>query len=105
MHLFEAITVLFAGQMTLALAVVGGRVPRSLLLLPLLCLAPLLLHLLFEGARWQMAPLYAAAAGLCLFGVLGARRPSAPGGIVSRVVAVAGLVLLAASVVLSVAAR
>ena len=105
MHLFEAITVLFAGQMTLALAVVGGRVPRSLLLLPLVCLAPLALHLVFEGARWQMAPLYAVVAGLCAFAVVSVRRGGAPGDLPSRLAAIVGFLFLVASVVLSVAVR
>jgi hypothetical protein len=105
MHLFEAITILFAGQMTLALAVVGGRVPRGLFLLPLACLAPLALHLLFEGARWQMTPLYAAVAGLCVFAIVCARRRTAPGDLPTRLAAIGGLLLLVASVAVSVVVR
>jgi hypothetical protein len=78
MHLFEALTILLAGQLTLALAVIGGGVPRGTYLLPLACLAPLALHLAFEGVRWQMAPVYLVVAAICLFGVLRYRRASAP---------------------------
>ncbi|MGA2477643.1 MAG: hypothetical protein ABSG63_02700 [Spirochaetia bacterium] len=100
MHLFEALTILFAGQLTLALAVVGGRIPRGTNLLPVACLAPLGLHLLFEGARWRMVPVYLVVIALLLFGVLRYwRLPVERGGqILARILGISGFLLLMASV-------
>ena len=50
MHLFEALLIVFGGQLTLAAAVMGGDRPRWTHLLPLVLLAPLAVHLAVEGA-------------------------------------------------------
>jgi hypothetical protein len=70
MRLFEAILIVLAGQLALAVAVMGGRRPRWGNLLPLALLAPLAAHLVREGARWQMAPAYLVAVGFVLEGVI-----------------------------------
>jgi uncharacterized membrane protein (UPF0136 family) len=104
MHLFEALLILFAGQLTLAVAVMGGGRPRGANLLPFACLVPLALHLAFEGARWQMIPAYLVTVALCVFGGVrfwGARPPggkSAP----ARLLGIAGFLLLMASVAAAV---
>jgi hypothetical protein len=115
MHLFEALTILLAGQLSLALAVIGGRVPRAASLLPAACLAPLGLHILFEGVRWQMAPAYAAVIALCLFGGLRWRGPGtrgaaaaasggpAAGGVLARLLGIGCFLLLMASLALGIA--
>jgi hypothetical protein len=104
MHLFEALTILLAGQLTLALAVIGGRIPRGMYLLPVACLAPLLLHVAFEGVRWQMVPAYLVVLALCLFGGLrykgaAAGGAAAPGsGLLARLLGIVGFLFLMASV-------
>jgi len=70
MRLFEAILIVLAGQLALAVAVMGGRRPKWANLLPLVLLAPLAAHLALEGARWQMAPAYLVAVGFCLAGTV-----------------------------------
>ena len=70
MRLFEAVLIVLTGQLTLAVAVMGGRSPKRASLLPLVLLAPLAAHLAFEGARWQMAPAYIVATGFCAVGIL-----------------------------------
>ncbi len=70
MRLFEAILIVLAGQLALAVAVMGGRSPKRASLLPLVLLAPLAAHLALEGARWQMAPAYLAATGFCVVGII-----------------------------------
>ena len=70
MRLFEAILIVLAGQLALAVAVTGGRGPRWTNLLPLVLLAPLAAHLAFEAVRGQMAPAYVAALGLCIAGTV-----------------------------------
>jgi hypothetical protein len=104
MHLFEALTILLAGQLTLALAVMGGRIPRAMHLLPLACLAPLGLHVAFEGVRWQMIPVYLVVISMCLFGALRYRRTAASsgGGVLARLLGIGGFLLLMASVAASV---
>jgi hypothetical protein len=119
MHLFEALTILLAGQLSLALAVIGGRVPRAVSLLPAACLAPLALHLAFEGPRWQMVPAYLAVVALCVFGGLRWRGPAAQGsaggpaggpaagaasgGVLARLLGAGGFFLLMASLALGMA--
>jgi hypothetical protein len=110
MHLFEALTILLAGQLALALAVIGGRVPRAACLLPMACLAPLGLHLVFEGARWQMVPAYLAVIALCVFGGLRYRGSAAGRGATSgastlpaRLLGIGGFLFLMASVAAGVA--
>ena len=107
MHLFEALTILLAGQLTLALAVIGGGIPRGTYLLPLACLAPLALHLAFEGVRWQMVPVYLVVAAICLFGVLRYRRAAPPSGsgILPRLLGIVGFLLLMVSVAVVIAWR
>jgi hypothetical protein len=105
MHLFEALTILLAGQLALALAVIGGRVPRAACLLPMACLAPLGLHLVFEGARWQMVPAYLVTVALCVLGVLRFRSasPAGPQRLPARLLAILGFLLLMGSVAAAVA--
>jgi hypothetical protein len=105
MHLFEALLVLFAGQLTLAVAVMGGSRPRGTNLLPLACLVPLALHLAFEGGRWQMLPAYLVTVVLCVLGVLRFRRPDRPAGraVFTRGLAIIGFLLLMGSVAAAVA--
>jgi hypothetical protein len=79
MRLFEAILIVLSGQLALAAAVIGGRGPRWAYILPLILLAPLAAHLALDGARWQMAPAYLAAAGFCVAGTVRyARGGAAP---------------------------
>jgi hypothetical protein len=105
MQIFEALLILFDGQLTLAVAVMGPQRPRGANLLPFACLVPLGLHLAFGGARWQMAPAYLVTIALCVFGGLryfgspqpGAHRASA------RLLGIIGFLLLMASVAAAVA--
>ena len=95
MRLFEAILIVLAGQLALAVAVMGGRSPRRASFLPLILLAPLAAHLALEGARWQMAPAYVAAAGFCVVGIVrhvrgGSARPQPA----LNTIGIAGFVLL-----------
>lgn len=93
MRLFEAILIVIAGQLTLAIAVIGGRGPKWTNLLPLVLLAPLAAHLAIEVARWQMAPAYLVVVCLCLIGAVrylrapltGGRAGSGRSGTVARV--------------------
>jgi hypothetical protein len=78
MRLFEALVIVVAGQITLALAVLGTRGPRWTNLLPLVALAPLVAHLAVEGARWQMAFAYLVVLGLCIGGVIRYLRAASP---------------------------
>jgi hypothetical protein len=105
MHLLEALLILFAGQLTLAVAVMGGGRPRGANLLPLACLAPLALHLLFEGGRWQMVPAYLVTVALCVLGVLRFRSasPAGPQRLPARLLAILGFLLLMGSVAAAVA--
>jgi len=77
MRLFEAILIVLAGQLALAVAVMGGRSPKRASLLPLVLLAPLAAHLALERARWQMAPAYVVAIGFCIVGIVRYVRGSA----------------------------
>ena len=77
MHLFEAILIVLAGQLALAVAVLGGRSPQRANLLPLFLLAPLAAHLALDGFRWQMTPAYAAVAGFCIVGIIRSSRGGA----------------------------
>jgi uncharacterized membrane protein HdeD (DUF308 family) len=95
MRLFEAILIVLAGQLALAVAVLGGRRPKWANLLPLILLAPLAAHLALEGARLQMAPAYLVALGFCLVGIIryvsgDAARPRTA----STVMGIAGFLLL-----------
>jgi len=96
MHLFEALLIVFGGQLTLAAAAMGGERPKWTHLLPLVLLAPLAAHLLAEGPRWQMGGAYLVVAGACALGVLryfsvlGAKAGQA----LSRALGAAGFVLL-----------
>jgi hypothetical protein len=80
MRLFEAILIVIAGQLALALAVIGGRGPRWTNLLPLVLLAPLAAHLAIEVARWQMAPAYFVVFVFCLGGAVRYLRVPLTGG-------------------------
>jgi hypothetical protein len=96
MHLFEALLIVFGGQLTLAAAAMGARRPRWTHLLPLVLLAPLGAHLGLEGPRWQMGPAYLVVAGACALGalryfaVLGGRA----GHVLSRALGAVGFLLL-----------
>jgi hypothetical protein len=80
MRLCEAILIVLAGQLSLAIAVIGGRGPKWTNLLPLILLAPLAAHLATETARWLMAPAYLAVVCLCLVGAVRYLRASLEGG-------------------------
>ena len=112
MRLFEALTIAFAGQVVLAVAVMGASRPRWMNLLPLVCLAPLAAHFLCEAPRWQMAPVYAVAVAGAAAGVVawlrGAGTPPAEAkgprrSLMSRTAGLAGFLLLAASLFLATA--
>ncbi len=111
MRLFEALTIAFAGQVVLAAAIMGTSRPRWMNLLPLAGLAPLAAHLLLEGPRWQMVPAYLVALTAAVLGVVGwGRGPDAAPApqtaerrrLLSRLAALAGILLLAGSVALSI---
>ena len=99
MRLFEALLIVFAGQLALAFAVMGGRRPRWANLLPLVLLTLLAAHLAFEAARWQMAPAYLAAIGLVLEGVIRYARAPRTGGAAQSAMGITGFVLLMLSAV------
>jgi hypothetical protein len=107
MRLFEALLVAIAGQLLFAALVLGLHRPRKANLLSLAALAPLAAHVVLEGVRWQMAPAYAAALGLCVAGVIRYARPVAQGSgaVISRLFAGVGLLLLIASVVAATLTR
>ena len=84
MRLFEAILIVIAGQLALALAVIGGRGPKWTNLLPLVLLAPLAAHLAIEAARWQMAPAYLVVLVFCLGGAARYLRVPHAGGSAGR---------------------
>ncbi len=96
MHLFEALLIVFGGQLTLAAAAMASDRPRWTHLLPAVLLAPLAAHLAVEGPRWQMGAAYLVVAGACTLGalryfaVLGPRT----GRVLSRALGAAGFVLL-----------
>jgi hypothetical protein len=96
MHLFEALLIVFSGQLTLAAAVMGADRPRWTHLLPLVLLAPLAAHLAFEGPRWQIGPAYLVVAGACTLGALRyfAVLGGTAGRLLSRALGAAGFVLL-----------
>jgi hypothetical protein len=115
MRLFEALIFAFAGQAVLALAVMGAARPRWMSLFPLAALVPLAAHLLLEVPRWQMIPAYLVAVGGAVMGIAGYRKQAGPKGAAAesqqprgidliRVAGMAGVVLLAASVVLTTSA-
>jgi predicted dienelactone hydrolase len=56
-------------------ALTFSRRARWIYLLPALAGVSVILHLLLEGYRWQMVPLYALTAGLCLFALAAFLRP------------------------------
>ena len=96
MHVFEALLVVFGGQLTLAAAVMNAERPRWTHLLPLVLLAPLTAHLALERARWQMSPAYLVVAGALALGALryfGVLRAPA-GRVASRALGATGFVLL-----------
>ncbi len=107
MHLFEALLIVFGGQLTLAAAAMGAERPRWTHLLPLVLLAPLAAHLALEGARWQMGAAYLVVAGACALGalryfaVLGPRA----GRALSRALGAAGFILLMLSAGAAIFAR
>jgi hypothetical protein len=95
MRLFEALLIVLAGQLALAVAVMGGRRPKWANLLPLILLAPLAAHLALEGARWQMAPAYTVAMGFCIAGtVRHMRGDTARSRILPTAMGIAGFALL-----------
>jgi hypothetical protein len=95
MRLFEAILIVLAGQLALAVAVMGGRRPKWANLLPLVLLAPLTAHLAIEGGRWQMVPAYVALLGFCLAGAVRyVRRGPARSRALPTAMGIAGFLLL-----------
>jgi hypothetical protein len=100
MRLFEALTIALAGQVVLAVAVMGGPRPRWMNLLPLACLAPLAAHVLLEGPRWQMGPAYVVALTCVVAGIVSYRRAPGVGDMLTRVAGFAGILLLVGSVLL-----
>jgi predicted dienelactone hydrolase len=70
--------------------------PRWLDWLPLTAVLLLILHLIFEGYRWQMVPAYVLAAGLVIWALSGRKMPLIVGigGLIWLVVAAALPVLL-----------
>ena len=101
MRILEALIIVVTGQLSLAVLVMGPRRPRWSNLLPFLSAALVPAHLALEGGRWQMAPAYLAAAGLCAFGLMRFLRPAREPGprevAVARAAAAAGLLLVVAS--------
>ncbi|MBN2386193.1 MAG: hypothetical protein JXB85_04180 [Anaerolineales bacterium] len=76
MRLFEfLIALLLAVYLLWPLASGRGR-SRAVNTLPLLGIPTLLLHLLIEGYRWQMLPLYALVTLNCLASMLTLRKPA-----------------------------
>ncbi len=98
MRLFEALLIVLAGQLALAVAVMGAHRPRWSELLPLVLIALLAAHLAVEGYRWQMVPVYAAVAGMCGFGVARfvAGTAGNRGKLMSRLLGILAFVMLMA---------
>jgi len=96
MRIFEALTIVFAGQIVLAAAVMSRGRPRWTGLLPLLILAPLAAHLVLEGYRWQMAPAYLVTLVACVGGCVRYAMPAArlPHRAFTTAAGVAGFLLL-----------
>lgn len=90
MRFLEALIILFTGQMTLAVSVMGPRRPRWSNLAPLLSALLLVAHLLLEGGRWQMAPAYPVVVALCVFGMIRWARPPREASPIARVLARVG---------------
>jgi hypothetical protein len=107
-RLFEALLIAFAGQLTLAVAIMGPRRPRAGTLAPLVPAAFLIAHVLLEGPRWQMAGAYLAALVMLVMGLIRYRRPgpdevSPRRAIGVRALAVLGFLLVIASAAAAIA--
>ncbi|MEI6876417.1 MAG: hypothetical protein WCL50_14955 [Spirochaetota bacterium] len=78
--------------------------PSAVRLLPIVTVIAVFLHLVIEGWRWQMVPIYAIVALLAALAALGARRSRDPGrsGDLGRVASWSLLVVLAVSAALPV---
>jgi hypothetical protein len=107
MHMFEALLIVFGGQLTLAAAVMSADRPRWTHLLPLVLLAPLAAHLVVEGSRWQMGAAYLVVAGACTLGALRyfAVLGGTAGRVLSRALGAAGFVLMMLSAGAAIFAR
>ena len=97
---------MIAGQLALAVSVMGPRRPRWSNLLPLVSGAVVAAHLLLEGGRWQMVPAYLVVAALCTSGLLRWAQPPREIGAVGRAAARIGaglgfLLLLASALALT----
>lgn len=67
MRPFEILLALFALGSFLALTIRGLRSSRVATYLPFITIVVVLLHLIIEGSRWQMVPLYLCSAGLWIY--------------------------------------
>jgi hypothetical protein len=109
-RLFEALTIVIAGQVVLAAAVAGVSLPRWMSLLPLACLAPLAAHLALEGPRWQMVPADLVSVACAASGLAGWLRRRGTGTDAKhvrrrRIAALVGVVLIAVSIALTTTVR
>jgi len=97
MRLFEILTLVTLLLALLSFFVPRGKRPRWTAYLPSLAVLFALIHLVFEGYRWQMVPAYGLTALLFLGSVRGilprARLPSDPPSRWRRVLSIIGTVL------------
>ena len=90
MRLFEII-ILAITILSFILFLIQLKKPSWLYLLPSLSLLAFAYHLFFEGARWQMIPLYLLALGLIYFGF---RKITHPDYRIPKAITVISLILL-----------
>lgn len=90
MRLFEII-ILAITIISLILLLIKLKKPAWVYLLPSLSLLAFAYHLFFEGARWQMIPLYMLALGLIY---LGLRKVTHPEYRIPKLITVIGVIVL-----------
>jgi alpha-beta hydrolase superfamily lysophospholipase len=99
MRLFEII-ILAITILSFILLLIHLKKPTWVYLLPTLNLLAFAYHLFFEGARWQMIPLYMLALGLIY---LGFRKITHPEYHIPKTISVIGLIVLIIGAVLPIA--